>query len=106
MQGRLCDKKRLNNLNYCNYDFSILTLNGQDWKDRRVKLSPIFTSGKMKMMFDILDGISDKFVRTIVQEISNIDELEMRSWTQRLTIDNIGNVAFGIEPNCKKVNAK
>ena len=57
-------------------------------------------------MFDILDGISDKFVRTIVQEISNIDELEMRSWTQRLTIDNIGNVAFGIEPNCKKVNAK
>ncbi|CAG9806343.1 unnamed protein product [Chironomus riparius] len=82
---------------------SILTLNGQDWKDRRVKLSPIFTSGKMKMMFDILDGISDKFVRTIVQEISNIDELEMRSWTQRLTIDNIGNVAFGIEPNCIEV---
>ena len=95
---------RLNDSKNCNYDLSILTLDGQDWKDRRVKLSPIFTSGKMKMMFDILDGISDKFVRVIDQEISSVEEVEVRSWTQRLTIDNIGNVAFGIEPNCKEVN--
>ena len=94
----------MNDSKNCNYDFSILTLDGQDWKDRRVKLSPIFTSGKMKMMFDILDGISDKFVRVIDQEISSVEEVEVRSWTQRLTIDNIGNVAFGIEPNCKEVN--
>ena len=93
-------KFNLNNLHFfCIY--SILTLEGQEWKDRRIKLSPIFTSGKMKMMFEFLDDISDKFVRVIDQESAKFDELEMRTWTQRLTIDNIGNVAFGIEPNCK-----
>jgi len=55
------------------------------------------------MMFDILNGISDKFVGVIGQESSILDEIEMRGWTQRLTIDNIGNVAFGIEPNCIEV---
>lgn len=81
--------------------FSILTLEGQAWRDRRTKLSPIFTSGKMKMMFEILDGISDKFIRVIHEESSKNNEIEMRVMTQRLTIDNIGNVAFGIEPNCE-----
>lgn len=57
----------------------------------------------MKMMFDILDGISDKLIRVLGQESLKVDELEMRSWTQRLTIENIGNVAFGIEPNCKDI---
>ncbi|XP_070493747.1 probable cytochrome P450 6a13 [Chironomus tepperi] len=82
---------------------SILTLDGQDWRDRRVKLSPIFTSGKMKMMFEIINDISDKLVRVVSQESQKLDEIEMRSWTQRYTIDNIGNVAFGIEPNCIEV---
>lgn len=55
------------------------------------------------MMFDILNLISDKFIRVIEQESSNTEEVEMRGWTQRLTIDNIGNVAFGIEPNCVEI---
>ncbi|KAL7026328.1 hypothetical protein ACKWTF_013861 [Chironomus riparius] len=77
-----------------------LTLNGQDWKDRRVKLTPIFTSGKMKLMFELIDSLSDKMVRIIEDQLRNTNDLEMRSWLQRFTIDSIGNVAFGIEPNC------
>lgn len=46
-----------------------LTLEGQDWKERRTKLSPIFTSGKMKMMFDIVDSIGDQFVKALDKEI-------------------------------------
>jgi len=78
-----------------------LTLSGQEWKDRRVKLTPIFTSGKIKMMFDIVDIISNKLIRTLENETSKANDLEMRNWLQKFTIDNIGNVAFGIEPNCK-----
>ena len=78
-----------------------MTLNGQDWKDRRVKLTPIFTSGKMKTMFELIDALSNKMVRIIEDQLQNTNDLEMRSWLQRFTIDSIGNVAFGIEPNCK-----
>lgn len=78
-----------------------MTLEGQAWKDRRVKLTPIFTSGKMKMMFELVDIISNKFVSTIEQELTKMNELEMRSWSQKYTTDNIANVAFGIDPNCK-----
>lgn len=78
-----------------------MTLNGQEWKDRRVKLTPIFTSGKMKLMFELIDALSDKMVGIIDDQLKNTKELEMRSWMQRFTIDSIGNVAFGIEPNCK-----
>ncbi|CAG9806341.1 unnamed protein product [Chironomus riparius] len=79
---------------------STLTLNGQEWKERRVKLTPIFTSGKIKMMFDIVDIISNKLARILEDEMAKSNDLEMRSWLQKFTIDNIGNVAFGIEPNC------
>lgn len=78
-----------------------MTLDGQEWKDRRVKLTPIFTSGKMKLMFELIDALSDKMVQIIDDQLQNTNELEMRSWMQRFTIDSIGNVAFGIEANCK-----
>ena len=74
-------------------------MSGQEWRDRRVKLTPIFTSGKMKMMFELLDVLGDKLVRILEDQLQYTHELEMRSWLQRFTIDTIGNVAFGIEPN-------
>ena len=67
-----------------------------------MKLTPIFTSGKMKMMFELIDVISDKLVRVLEDQLQKTNDLEMRDWLQRFTIDSIGNVAFGIEPNCKQ----
>lgn len=80
---------------------SVLTLDGQEWKDRRIKLTPMFTSGKLKMMFEIVDTISDKLVSTLENTIDESSVQEMRNWSQRFTADTIGNVAFGIECNCK-----
>jgi len=51
------------------------------------------------MMFELIDMISDKLVRILEDQLLNTNDLEMRSWLQRFTIDTIGNVAFGIEPN-------
>ena len=51
------------------------------------------------MMFELLDVLGDKLVRILKDQLKNTHELEMRSWLQRFTIDTIGNVAFGIEPN-------
>jgi cytochrome P450 len=82
---------------------STLTLDGQEWKDRRVKLTPMFTSGKMKMMFEIIDSIGDKLVSVLGKEVTNSSDQEMRNWAQRFTGDNIGNVAFGLECSCELI---
>lgn len=51
------------------------------------------------MMFELIDELCDKFIRILENQLQNSHELEMRSWLQRFTIDTIGNVAFGIDPN-------
>ena len=53
------------------------------------------------MMFELIDALSNKLVEILEDQLQNTNELEMRSWLQRFTIDSIGNFAFGIEPNCK-----
>lgn len=79
---------------------NILALEGAEWRERRVKLSPSFTSGKMKMMFDIVNTIGDKFVSVIDKDLKISSDLEMKELLAKFTTDVIGNVAFGIECNC------
>lgn len=78
-----------------------MTLETKEWRERRVKLTPIFSSGKIKKMFEIVDMISDRFARAIGNELEKSDLIDLRSWSQRFTADNIGNTAFGLECNCK-----
>ncbi|XP_037028307.1 probable cytochrome P450 6a13 [Bradysia coprophila] len=79
---------------------NLLSIEGQVWRDRRTSLSPIFTSGKMKMMFDIILTLSHKLVDIIDNELNSNHNFEMRSWAQRFTGDVIGNVAFGLDCKC------
>jgi cytochrome P450 family 6 len=60
-----------------------LTLEGQEWKDRRVKLSPIFTSGKIKMMFEIVDSIGDKLIETVDKEIAISENTNVQTFLGR-----------------------
>lgn len=79
--------------------FSLVALEGQEWKDRRVKFTPMFTSGKIKMMFEIVDSIGDKLASVVNNSLSESNELDMRIWAQKYTNDTIGNIAFGLEFN-------
>lgn len=69
---------------------SLLSLEGSEWKERRVKLSPIFTSAKMKMMFKIVDSIGDKLVEVIKKNLENNESLEMKEYAGKFTADVIG----------------
>lgn len=72
------------------YDNSLLTLEGQEWRDRRVKLSPIFTSGKMKTMFETVDMIGNKFIEVIEKNLEKNDSVELRDLARKYTSDVIG----------------
>jgi cytochrome P450 family 6 len=72
---------------------------GKEWRERRVKLTPTFTSGKMKLMFEIIDMIGDKLVTVIENETKTSGMIEVHDYLARFTTDNISNVAFGLESN-------
>lgn len=62
----------------------------------RAKLSPTFTSGKMKLMFDTLVRISDDMINHLNGNKKSV-EIEMKDILARFTTDVIGNVAFGLD---------
>lgn len=79
---------------------NLLSIEGNTWKERRTKVTPVFTSGKIKMMFDTISSIGDKFAEVIMDKSKITAEIEVSEWLYRFTTDVIGNIAFGIDCNC------
>jgi cytochrome P450 family 6 len=76
------------------------------WKNMRTKLTPTFTSGKMKMMFTTMVEISKLMIRNLEAKINPISELEMKDEIGKYSTDVVGNIAFGLELNSLEGNSK
>lgn len=71
------------------------------WKELRNKLSPIFTSGKMKQMFYMVEKIGDTLNEAVVKSLKmGKSEIEIRTLFAMYTIDSISLVAFATESQC------
>nr|CAI5854948.1 unnamed protein product [Callosobruchus analis] len=80
----------------------LFNLENQKWKNIRSKLTPTFTSGKLKMMFQTMvactEGLAD-----VLREYEKInDAVDIKEVLARFTTDVIGSVAFGLECNSLK----
>lgn len=81
----------------------LFAVDGERWRRLRIKLTPSFTSGKMKMMEPIIVNVADALKAKISSLISGTDtDIEMKEILARYTTDVIGNCAFGIECNTLK----
>lgn len=80
---------------------NLFGIEGQEWKNMRAKLTPTFTSGKMKMMFETVVNICNEMISHL-NENKNSMEVEMKDILACFTTDVIGNVAFGLEMNSMK----
>lgn len=79
----------------------LFNVRGQKWRDLRVKLSPTFTSGKIKAMFPIINDCGVTLHKYIEKNIDNgTDVFEFRDLLARMTTNIISSVAFGIENDC------
>lgn len=86
----------------------LFAIDGSKWKKLRTKLTPTFSSGKMKFMFntvlEIGERLSDR-LNTVVNESPNqCVEIEIKNYWARYTTDVIGSCAFGLE--CNTLNDK
>lgn len=78
----------------------LFNLDNPKWKILRTKLTPTFTSGKMKMMFETVVEVGERFVKKLESEAKIAgNELEIKEYASRFTTDVIASVGFGIEIN-------
>lgn len=78
----------------------LFSLGGSEWRNLRTKLTPTFTSGKMKMMFETLINCSEGLTQVVEDSIDK--PLDINDLIGRFSTDVIGSCAFGIDCNSLK----
>ncbi|KAF5279513.1 hypothetical protein FQR65_LT03335 [Abscondita terminalis] len=75
----------------------LFKLKGGKWKQLRTKLTPTFTSSKMKMMFNTLFDCSRGLIKVLDQSIKNNELVDIHNVVLRYTTDVIVSCAFGVD---------
>ncbi|XP_066245812.1 probable cytochrome P450 6a13 [Euwallacea similis] len=81
---------------------NLFNLEGEQWKYLRTKLTPTFTSGKMKMMFETLLEKTDGLQKAVAKFADNKESFTIKEVVARFTTDIIASCAFGIECNSQE----
>lgn len=76
----------------------LVFLEAARWRPLRNKLSPSFSSGKLKEMFHLILECASH-LEDYLNKIPDNDIVEFRELTAKFSTDVIGNCAFGIEMN-------
>ncbi|XP_039955220.1 cytochrome P450 6a9-like [Bactrocera tryoni] len=77
----------------------LFLLDGHKWRSLRGKLSPTFSSGKMKFMFPTIVEVTHNLVEVLGEQLREEKIVELKEILARYTTDIIGKVAFGIACN-------
>lgn len=79
---------------------NLFFIEGDEWRHLRNKISPTFTSGKIKVMFHTMLDVAENLVKHFNSLAPNLNEpLEIRDYLARYTTDVIGSCGFGIDCN-------
>ena len=78
---------------------NLFFLEGERWKKLRAKLTPTFTSGKLKNMFNTILDVGEE-LNKFLEPLADVKaDIEVRDILARFTTDIIGSTAFGIDCN-------
>ncbi|EDV48829.1 probable cytochrome P450 6d5 isoform X1 [Drosophila erecta] len=78
---------------------SLFQMEGTSWRALRNKLTPTFTTGKLKAMFETSDSVGDKLVDSIKKQLpeTGAKELELKKLMATYAIDIIATTIFGLD---------
>jgi cytochrome P450 family 6 len=79
---------------------NIFFLRGTKWKTLREKLSPTFSSGKLKLMFFTILEVGQRLEKHLLPLAEIKADLEIRDILGRFMTDVIASCAFGLETDC------
>ena len=77
----------------------LFAIGGPKWRNLRTKLTPTFTSGKMKMMFQTLVDCEANLEEKMALEYEKKQPIDVKEILGCFTTDIIGSCAFGLD--CK-----
>ena len=78
---------------------NLFSMQGQKWRELRAKLSPTFTSGKLKNMFPTIEDKSNLLKEFLFQRTSSDDHVQLKQALIRLNLSIIASTFFGFELN-------
>lgn len=77
----------------------LFILEAKRWRPMRTRLSPVFTSGKLKDMFGLIVDCANHLEQYLEKIAAKGEAVEVRELTAKFTTDVIGSCAFGVEMN-------
>ncbi|XP_021934430.1 cytochrome P450 6k1-like [Zootermopsis nevadensis] len=80
----------------------LFSISGPKWRNLRVKMTPIFTSGKIKTMFGSVVECGKELHTSLQKIVRNGETIEVKDFLARYSTDVISLCAFGIQCNCLK----
>ncbi|XP_077269209.1 putative cytochrome P450 6a14 isoform X2 [Temnothorax americanus] len=78
---------------------NLFELDSKRWRPLRAKLTPVFTSRKLKEMFVLITECSEHLVQYVEKLVNKNEPIECVEMTAKYTTDVIGSCVFGIEMN-------
>ena len=78
---------------------TLMMLEGDQWRQVRSMVSPIFTSGRLRGMNPTINKIADEFLAFLMQFAESGKELDAKEAMVRLTLDVICECGFGVKGN-------
>ncbi|XP_073826614.1 cytochrome P450 6d3-like [Musca autumnalis] len=81
---------------------NLFSLKGHSWRNMRAKLSPSFSSGKLKAMFETVDDVANKMIDYVLRQFEGEGQkvtLSIKEVTTNYAIDIIASVMFGLDIN-------
>ncbi|XP_012266481.2 cytochrome P450 9e2-like [Athalia rosae] len=78
---------------------TLFTLHNDEWRTMRSLLSPAFSAGKMKMMFEIVRECGTNFGEYMANRRVQPEGFDMKDVLKRYTLDVIASTAFGLSTN-------
>lgn len=79
---------------------TLFTTKNPTWKTIRSKLSPFFSSGKLKQMICLMNDVAAEFRDFITEESSHSIRTETKEMCAKYATDVISSCAFGVNSHC------